>query len=131
MTTSSNIPYNAYGTQTLFLNLSYRDSFEQVEKQRIKSDLATLKNKMTGAYFLINSLWIVLTFSLNRVVSDINITLLGMEVCIIRQEACSLTPLIDAIYMLLISRGNVNSFTLMRSTACQHEAHEKLHHQCK
>lgn len=40
----------------------------------MEGELVTLKNKMTGAYFLINSLWIVLTFSLTLAIDDINIT---------------------------------------------------------
>ncbi|XP_077971753.1 uncharacterized protein LOC144425870 [Styela clava] len=47
---------------------------DKEDKKRIQSDLITLRNKMTGAYFLINSLWIVLTFSLTLAIQDINIT---------------------------------------------------------
>lgn len=45
-----------------------------VEEERIKVELIELRNKMTGAYFLINSLWIVLTFALSLSIQDINIT---------------------------------------------------------
>lgn len=34
-----------------------------------------LKIKMSGAYLFINSLWLVLTFSLGLVVTEVNITL--------------------------------------------------------
>ncbi|XP_077968967.1 chitin synthase chs-2-like isoform X2 [Styela clava] len=46
----------------------------KADQARIKDDLIQLRNKMTGAYFLINGLWIVLTFSLTLAIQDINIT---------------------------------------------------------
>nr|BBB15954.1 chitin synthase [Ciona robusta] len=44
------------------------------EKARIKENLRDLRNKMTGAYFLANALWLVLNFALQLTITDISIS---------------------------------------------------------
>uniref|UniRef100_H2ZG44 Uncharacterized protein n=1 Tax=Ciona savignyi TaxID=51511 RepID=H2ZG44_CIOSA len=44
------------------------------EKKKIQNDLRDLRNKMTGAYFLANALWLVLNFALQLTITDISIS---------------------------------------------------------
>lgn len=44
-------------------------------KMKIAPELKELKNKTSGAYLFINSLWLFLTFSLALVVTEVHITL--------------------------------------------------------
>nr|CAB3263092.1 uncharacterized protein LOC101242576 [Phallusia mammillata] len=47
---------------------------DKAEKARIKGELKDLRNKMTGAYFLANALWLVLNFALQLTITDIAIS---------------------------------------------------------
>ncbi|CAK8673727.1 unnamed protein product [Clavelina lepadiformis] len=46
---------------------------DKAEKARIKSNLIDLRNRMTGAYFLANALWLILNFALQLTITDIAI----------------------------------------------------------
>ncbi|XP_076822110.1 chitin synthase chs-2-like [Clavelina lepadiformis] len=43
------------------------------EKKRIAADLKSLRNRMTGAYYLANALWLILNFALQLTITDIAI----------------------------------------------------------
>ncbi|XP_077967973.1 chitin synthase-like [Styela clava] len=54
--------------------LNKSDPEQQKLKKKLEKQLKDLRNQMTAGYFFINSIWIVLTFSLTMVIQDVNIT---------------------------------------------------------
>nr|XP_039248819.1 chitin synthase chs-2-like [Styela clava] len=54
--------------------LNKSDPKQKDLKKKLEGELKDFRNQMTAGYFFINSIWIVLTFSLTLVIQDVNIT---------------------------------------------------------